>query len=366
MRVDEPRKHQATAQVDDVVVGMVRPDRVEDTPLDDHAVAHADPAVLLRSQGAAGERADRGVQERPAEERQRTIPDEEGRRWAAASPSKACRSDAATASAMVAGSLPCSSGRPMGVVIRLIADGVVSLVGELLAEPRPLGPRADQADRAEVLAAQRGVAQRGVLRVVVSHHQDVRPGRQLCQDQLGEHWDVVHVHPGLGVVERSQGLARELPGARVDQVQVHVVPGQDPRQLQPDVADPEDRDRGSHLQRLQQHRHLPAAALHAMGEPRLVGEVRHEHRGAGPRTIQQLAGPVHRGRLEVAAADRAPGAVPPDDHLRPGRTGRVPPHHGEGHQDPRLASGPQVLHRGQPLHREPPSPSGPGAARRPA
>ena len=71
-------------------------------------------------------------------------------------------------------------------------------------EPRPLGRRADQPDRAEVVAAQRGVDERDVLGVVVGHHQHVGAGRQLAQHQLGEHRHVVDVHRGDRVGERRE------------------------------------------------------------------------------------------------------------------------------------------------------------------
>ena len=98
------------------------------------------------------------------------------------------------------------------------------------------------------------------------------PDGQLGKDQLGQHRDVVRVDPGDGVVEDGQHLGRQLLGPGVDQVQLQVVPGQDPGQLETDVPDPEDRDRGQHGKRLEQESHLAAAALDAVAHRRLVGE----------------------------------------------------------------------------------------------
>ena len=66
------------------------------------------------------------------------------------------------------------------------------------------------------------------------------------------------------VGQRRERVVGEVLRPRVDEVEVEVVAGQDPRQLEADVADPEDRHAGHHGQRLEQHRHLAAAALHAM------------------------------------------------------------------------------------------------------
>ena len=54
---------------------------------------------------------------------------------------------------------------------------------------------------------------------------------------------VVDVDAAPGVVEDRQPRGVELLGARVDEVQLEVVAGQDPGQLEPDVPDAEDRDR---------------------------------------------------------------------------------------------------------------------------
>ena len=111
-----------------------------------------------------------------------------------------------------------------------------------------------------MLAAQGGVAQGGVLRVVVGQHEHVGARRHLAQDELGEH-RVVHVHARHGVVEHGEAGRAELVLARVDEVQLEVVPGQDPGQLEPDVAEAEDRHRRRDRERLEQHVDLTAAAL---------------------------------------------------------------------------------------------------------
>ena len=211
--------------------------------------------------------------------------------------------------------------------------------------------------------AKSGIDERGILGVVVRHHQHVGADGQFGKDQLGEHRDVVGVDPGDGVVEDGQHLRRQLVGPGVDQVQLQVVPGEDPGQLETDVPDPEDRDGRQHGERLEQEGHLTAAALDAVGHRRPVGEVGGEHRRLGGRIDQQFAGPLDRRGLEVAATDRPPGFVGTDDHLGARLPRRVPAHRGNGHQHSRLTAGAQPLDSRQPVHRSPYTSVSSGAAR---
>ena len=160
------------------------------------------------------------------------------------------------------------SGSPIGVVMRASAasswPSAASLRANRLhftADPiNPIDPRC--------AAAQGGVAERGVLGVVVRHDQHVAARGQLAEHQLRHH-GVVAVHPRHGVLDHDPV---ELAGPRVDQVQLDVVASQHQRQLGADVPDPEDRDRGHRPQRLEQQRDLAAAALHAVLGRGPVGE----------------------------------------------------------------------------------------------
>ena len=81
--------------------------------------------------------------------------------------------------------------------------------------------------------------------------------------------------PGATASSSTASRARvELLLARVDQVQLEVVAGQDPGQLEPDVPDAEDGHRTAPRQRLEQHVDLAAAALPPVLGARLVAERR--------------------------------------------------------------------------------------------
>ena len=229
---------------------------------------------------------------------------------------------------MVAGSLPRSSGRPIGVVIRAIARRVVPLAGELLAEPAPTwrATRSGRSSRAVRLrsAASHSAASSAWSWVIT---RTCVPAGSSARTSSGSTGTVVRCTRASASASAAKRLVGELLGAGSR-------PGAGPGRAGPGSAPAPARRGPSRRSRPRVRtasgssstRHLATAALHAMGDRRLVGEIRHEHRGARLEASQQLAGPLHRGRLEVAAADRAPGAVPPDDHLRPGRAGRVPPH----------------------------------------
>ena len=164
---------------------------------------------------------------------------------------------------MVAGSLPARSGRPIGVWMRASVGVRMSFCRKALLEPRhladepmrPIEPRCSQRSAASHRAASSAWSW-----VITSTWV---PRGHLAEHQLG-HRRVVDVHPGDRVVEDAEPVVAELVGARVDEVQLDVVPGQDAGQLEADVADPEDRHRGHHGERFEQHLHLATAALLAV------------------------------------------------------------------------------------------------------
>jgi hypothetical protein len=158
----------------------------------------------------------------------------------------------------------------------------------------------------------------------------------------------MHVHRGHGVLERRQHRGRQVVGPRVDQVQLEVVPGQDPGQLQPDVPDTEDGHRRDDRERLEQDGHLSPAALNAVLERRLVRQLRDERLRGGGAGREQLARPAYGLLLEVSPADRGPGRRGGDDHLGAGVARGVAAHLGDRHQHPRLAGGAQGRHGSQP------------------
>ena len=67
--------------------------------------------------------------------------------------------------------------------------------------------------------------------------------------------------------------------------------------------------------------------------------------GGGRHSASSARARSYGHRLEVAAADRAPGRVGADHHLGAGVARRVPAHVGHRHQHARLAVGPQRAHR---------------------
>ena len=142
---------------------------------------------------------------------------------------------------------------------------------------------------------------------------------------------------------RAAAGGHDLLLARVDEVQVHVVARQDARQLDADVPQTEDGDGRDHGERLEEDLHLAAAALTAVLRARPVAERELEPLRGGPARGEQVAGPRGCRGLEVAAADAAPGRVRGDDHLGPGRAGRVPAHRHQGDEYPGSALTPQPV-----------------------
>ena len=299
---------------------------------DDHAVVDEQSRVGVGPQRPAAERIVGSVHHLGAVQRH-VISSARADR----SRSKVSSRSAATLTAIVAGSLPVISASPMGVRIRAIDDLSWPLGGQHPLEPGPFPRRADQSDRAEDAAAEDGVAQRRVLGVVVGHDQRVGARRELAQDDLREQRDAVDVDVRHRVRQRRQPLVGQLLGAAVDQVQLDVVPGEDARQLEPDVANAEDRHGGHDGQRLEQHRDRSSATLNAVLVRRLVRQRRLEQGGFPVGVGEQLPGPVDRHRLDIAAADRPPCLPGADHELGPGVARGVPANRCDRHQHARLA-----------------------------
>ena len=263
-------------------------------------------------------------------------------------------SSAATPRAMVAGSLPARSG----IADRRVDPGdrrlVVALDGAAPAGTGSTSPttRSGRSCRGARSAARRRTARSPRRGRASSPARGCRAGTWPSTSSGSRRVVDVDGAPGRrrGTASRS---AVELVGPGVDQVQLEVVPGEDPGQLEPDVTDAEDRDRRDHR---------AAARAAACTSPpqhcrpcsvrRLVVE-RHRHRlGRGrpaspsssrarvdrrsPRGCRRRCCPRRRRRTTTI--------------LAPASRGRVPAHVGDGDQHARARVAPQVLDRGQPVH----------------
>ena len=172
--------------------------------------------------------------------------------------------------------------------------------------------------------------------MVVRHDHDVRAARQLLEHLLAEQRVVdADVRGAVDHVREPDPV--QLLRARVDEQQPDRQPGQDARQLVADVAQAEQRDDRPDRERFEQQADDAAAALAAVLVPRVRVELGLAHLRCGGPGLDQLPGPGDGSRLQVAAADAAPGAVPADHHLRAGLARRVPAHLGHGHQHAGLA-----------------------------
>ena len=349
--VDEPGQHEAAAQVDHSSSGCARAQRGVPAALDDVPSRTSRPASASARSVAAGERVLGRVEERAPVERHRVG----SRRSVAADRSRSKRRSrsAATLTAIVAGSLPVMSGRPIGVVIRPIRRRVAASAS--LRRSAPTCRRADQPDRAELRGAQRGVTERGVLGVVVRHDQHVRAGRQLGQHELGQHRHVVDVDPGHARRRAPRGARASSCSAREStRCSSRSCRARMRASSSPTWPDPEDRDSGHHRQRLEQHGRprRRSTARRAGTAPCPTGDTVSSSGSAG------AVGRSARGPGAIATASRLPPPTVPQvrsahDHLGAGLAWRVPAHGGERDQHaglPRLA---------QPLDGAQPAPSRP-------
>ena len=146
--------------------------------------------------------------------------------------------------------------------------------------------------------------------MVVRHDQHVRSRRKIGHDRLRDR-RVVEADRGDRVGERP-GRARltEASGsehlrARVDEVQLHLLPREDACELEADVSEAEDRDGWHSADRFEQHGDFASAALDAVfGRDPVVEGEGEKSRLTGP-FVEHLARTLDRRRLEIAAPDRA-------------------------------------------------------------
>ena len=183
------------------------------------------------------------------------------------------------------------------------------------------------------------------------HDHDVRAARQLLEHLLAEQ-RVVDADVRGAVDHVGQPDPVQLLRARVGQQQPDRQPGQDARQLVADVPEAEHGDDRPDRERLEQQADDAAAALAAVLGPGVRAELDLAHLRFARPGLDQLPGPGDGGRLQVAAADAAPGAVAADHHLGAGLARRVAAHLGHGHQHAGLTVVPQLLGGPEPVHRQ--------------
>ena len=297
--------------------------------------------VGLGAQVVALEGALRGVEEGAAEDRHR-------RCLVSAAPSRsnAASSSAATATAIAAGSLlVVTPGRPIGRADPVDRCRVVTVGEQLRPEPRQLGRRPDQADRAEVVEPDRGVAQRDVLGVVVGHHQQVGAGRQLGEDELGQHRDRVHVHGGDASASGASASAdrcsaRESTRCRSRSWRARMRASSRPTWPTPKIATLGTTGSGSSRTATSPPQHCTPCCSGALSERWLSND-------SGLRSLASSSAraPAYGLGLEVAAADRAPGTARGDDHLRARLARGVAADVGHRDEYAGLAGGAEVGHR---------------------
>ena len=204
------------------------------------------------------------------------------------------------------------SGRPIGVVIRSITSSAWPTSASLRrnrahlpAEPiSPIEPSCGVRS-----AASHSAASSAWSCVMISTWVPGGSSASTSSGSTGTWWTCTRATASASTARRSGAVC---VGARVDQVQLQVVPGQDAGQLEADVPQPEDRDGRHHRQGFEQHRHLAAAALHAVLVRRLVRQ-RDGAAAPAPARATSISSRARADRdgLEVAAADRAPGLGPP-------------------------------------------------------
>ena len=118
--VHEPGQPQPRPELNHVLTGVVTTKHRRISTRSDHPVD--DQQRVAATQPATVEGVRRGVEERADEQRHRHTGDDDNRDWAAARSWNASSNHAATPTAITAGSLPVSVGRPIGVVTRSSAD----------------------------------------------------------------------------------------------------------------------------------------------------------------------------------------------------------------------------------------------------
>ena len=163
-------------------------------------------------------------------------------------------------------------------------------------------------DRAEVVCAQGGVDQGGILGVVVRHPLLRRRRPAAPRGPVR----AVPARGGCGFAptRRRGASARSLSCCGLESTECRSSSRSGHcRQLQPDVANtPKMATAGRDRQRVEQHGHLATTALHSVLDGRLVRQVRGEC-GRFGRKFGEPARAVDGNRLYVAASDRAPGLL---------------------------------------------------------
>ena len=336
--VDEAGQHQPLAQVDDLVAGC------RGTASANGSRATITPSSTTRArsvlgpQPPSGERAVRGVEEGAAEDRHRRRGRSRARRRRGARRPRRRRSRPA----------PCSAVSP-GSADRRVGSGRPGLGGvpgrqQLRSGTAPTWPTTRSARSAPRWSARIAASQiaRSSAWSWVSTSTWV-PGGSSASTSSGSTGTGCTCTAATASSSGASALRRAGLGPRVDQVQVEVVPGQDPGQLEPDVADPEDR-----------HGRYDGAAARAARSPLPRSTARRAGHGALSErcAVERLRGDRHpttsRSRARrTASSSRLPPPIDAhvddggDDHLGAGLARRVPAHVGHGDQHAGLAGRPQ-------------------------
>src|SRR5215210_3994324 len=98
-------------------------------------------------------------------------------------------------------------------------------------------------------------------------------------------------------------------------MQPNLQPGQDPGELEADMADAEDRDRRPHPEGFQQQPDFSTAALPTVLVPGVRVQLGLDHLGSAGAAGDQLPCAAYRSLLQVPPADAAPGLGRSDKHL---------------------------------------------------
>ncbi len=224
---------------------------------------------------------------------------------------------------------PCrrASGTPIGEWIRSMLRLVVTLDPESLPEPAPTSPTSRSGPTVPRWAQRSAASHRAKSSAWswVMTSTCVPAGTvPSTSSGTGAWWTWTPARPSA----RRRGARRPAPaGARVDQVQLEVVAGEDAGQLEPDVARrrrsrPPGRPRsGSSSTVTSPPQHCRPCSVRALS---LSASVSGSGSPGGPRAARARAGT--RGLLEVAAADGAPRSAGGDDHLGAGLARRVAAH----------------------------------------
>ena len=238
-------------------------------------------------------------------------------------------------------------------MIRAIVGRVVAaLGGQRPLEPGPFPGRADQPDRAEVAAAQDGVAQRGVLGVVVGHDQHVGARRQLAEDDLRQQRDVVDVDAAPPRPTAAPAARRSSCSGRVStrcssmSCRARMRASSSPTCPTPKIATAGTTGSGSSSTVTVPPQHCTPCSYGALSDSADLEQRRVRASGSASSS---------RAR-SIATASTLPPPIDPqvssgaDHELRAGVARGVPAHRRDRHEHARLAPCPQPGDRGEPGH----------------